>query len=184
MMFPVFNTVTIKAEIELPTAEDLTAVCCLSSLNLMYYDEWKFDHWFYYDVLRMLDNVCSTFTRDAPDSLWRAVDFVFAYRSVGVGVLGFHSLLQSKNLSWESPMAKGLNLQIFKNIRQKLDWANATLGEQLGSPKYANGKRFSHVMAIAPTASTSIILGNISPSIEPIRANVYRQDTLSESTSS
>lgn len=169
------------AEIELPTGPELTAVCCLSSLNLMYWEEWKYDHWFYYDVLLMLENVCKVFERDAPDALWRAIRFVNQYRSVGVGVLGFHSLLQTKGIPWESPMAKGLNLKVFSNIRQKLDWANTTLAEKLGASKYAGGKRFSHVMAIAPTASTSIVLGNISPSVEPIRANVYRQDTLSGS---
>lgn len=169
------------AEIELPTGPDLTAVCCLSSLNLMYWDEWKDNNQFFLDVLRMLDNVCTVFTRDAPKSLWRAVNFVNDYRSVGVGVLGFHSLLQSKGIPWESPMAKGMNLRIFEQIRMELDMANKFLGLHLGHTKYASLNRFSHVMAIAPTASTSIILGNISPSIEPTRANVYRQDTLSGS---
>jgi len=171
------------SEIILPTNEQRTAVCCLSSLNLEYYDEWKDHPQFLRDVAEMLDNVLQYFIDNAPDSIERAKFSAIRERSIGIGALGFHALLQKKNIPWESSMAVGLNKSIFKNIRGKLDVANKELGYERGEAPDAKGtgNRFSHLMAIAPNASSSILMGNTSPSIEPYRANAYRQDTLSGS---
>lgn len=174
------------SEITLPQNETRTAVCCLSSVNLEYWDEWKEDPQFLHDVAEMLDNVLTRFIIDAPDSIERAVESARAERSIGVGALGFHALLQKKGLPFESPMATGLNRRIFKHIREKLNDANTSLAGTRGCcPDAAQSNkqlRFSHLMAIAPNASSSIIMGNTSPSIEPFRANAYRQDTLSGSS--
>ncbi len=171
------------SEIILPTNEERTAVCCLSSLNLEYYDDWKNDGLFLRDVAEMLDNVLQYFIDNAPDSISRARYSASMERSIGIGALGFHALLQKKNVAFEGVMAKVLNNQIFKHIRGKLDEANIQLGLERGEAPDAkgSGQRFSHLMAIAPNASSSIIMGNTSPSIEPYRANAYRQDTLSGS---
>ena len=171
------------SEIILPTNEERTAVCCLSSLNLEYYDDWKNDGLFLRDVAEMLDNVLQYFIDNAPDSISRARYSASMERSIGVGALGFHALLQKKKVAFEGVMAKVLNNQIFKHIRGKLDEANIQLGLERGEAPDAkgSGQRFSHLMAIAPNASSSIIMGNTSPSIEPYRANAYRQDTLSGS---
>lgn len=171
------------SEIILPTNEQRTAVCCLSSLNLEHYDDWKNDGLFLRDVAEMLDNVLQYFIDNAPDSISRARYSASMERSIGVGALGFHALLQKKNIAFEGVMAKVLNNQIFKHIRGKLDEANIQLGLERGEAPDAkgSGQRFSHLMAIAPNASSSIIMGNTSPSIEPYRANAYRQDTLSGS---
>jgi ribonucleoside-diphosphate reductase alpha chain len=171
------------SEIILPTNEERTAVCCLSSLNLEYYDDWKDDKLFLRDVAEMLDNVLQYFIDNAPDSISRARYSASRERSIGVGALGFHALLQKKNIAWESPLAKSLNIRIFKHIRNELDKANQILGSEKGQAPdaYGTGNRFSHLMAIAPNASSSILMGNTSPSIEPYRANAYRQDTLSGS---
>ena len=171
------------SEIILPTNEKRTAVCCLSSLNLEYFDEWKDDKNFLKDVAEMLDNVLQYFIDNAPKTVSRAVYSAKNERSIGIGALGFHALLQKKNLPWESAMAVGLNKQIFENVRKKLDTANKKLGTERGEAPDAKGtgNRFSHLMAIAPNASSSILMGNTSPSIEPYRANAYRQDTLSGS---
>jgi ribonucleoside-diphosphate reductase alpha chain len=172
------------SEIILPTNEKRTAVCCLSSLNLEYYDEWKNDPTFLRDVAEMLDNVLEYFITNAPDSISRAVYSATRERSIGVGALGWHAYLQRNNIPWESPMAVGRNKQIFKTIREKLDVANKELGMERGEAPDAvgTGNRFSHLMAIAPNASSSILMGNTSPSVEPYRANAYRQDTLSGSS--
>ena len=169
------------SEIILPTNESRTAVCCLSSVNLEYYDDWKDDNLFLRDVAEMLDNVLEYFIRNAPDTIGRAKYSAKMERSIGVGALGYHAYLQKKNIPWESPLAVGSNRRIFKHIRKGLDDANIELGKERGeAPDCAGtGRRFSHVMAIAPNASSSIIMGNTSPSIEPYRANAYRQDTLS-----
>ena len=169
------------SEIILPTDKDRTAVCCLSSLNLEYFDKWKNDDLFIRDVAEMLDNVLEYFINNAPDHVSRAVHSARNERSIGVGALGFHALLQKKNIPFEGVMAKSLNNSMFKHIREKLDDANTQLGEIRGEAPDAKGTgfRFSHVSAIAPNASSSIIMGNTSPSIEPYRANAYRQDTLS-----
>src|SRR6056300_624536 len=171
------------SEIILPTNEKRTAVCCLSSINLEYYDEWKNNTMFLKDVAEMLDNVLQYFIDNAPDTISRAKYSASMERSIGVGALGWHALLQRKNIPWESAMATGLNKEIFTTIRRRLDSANKHLAEERGpcpDGKEA-GVRFSHVMSIAPNASSSIIMGNTSPSIEPFRANAYRQDTLSGS---
>jgi ribonucleoside-diphosphate reductase alpha chain len=171
------------SEIILPTNKDRTAVCCLSSLNLEYYEEWKDNELFLQDVAEMLDNVLQYFIDNAPDTISRARYSAQRERSIGIGALGFHALLQKKNIAWESALAKSLNIRIFKGIREKLNQANKALGAARGEAPDAagTGNRFSHLMAIAPNASSSIIMGNTSPSVEPYRANAYRQDTLSGS---
>ena len=172
------------SEIILPTDDQRTAVCCLSSVNLEYYDEWKNDKNFLRDIAEMLDNVLQYFIDNAPDTVSRAKYSATRERSIGIGSLGFHAYLQRNNIAFESAIAKSRNMQIFKHIREILDKANLDLGKERGAAPDAaeTGKRFSHVMAIAPNASSSIIMGNTSPSIEPFRANAYRQDTLSGSS--
>ena len=172
------------SEIILPTDKERTAVCCLSSLNLEYYDEWKNDARFLKDVAEMLDNVLDYFIVNAPDSISRAKFSAQRERSIGIGALGWHAYLQRNGIPWESAMAVGRNHQIFRHIRGGLDAANLQLGSERGeAPDCAGtGQRFSHLMAIAPNASSSILMGNTSPSIEPLRANAYRQDTLSGSS--
>ena len=169
------------SEIILPTDKDRTAVCCLSSVNLEYYDEWKDNQHFLKDIAEMLDNVLQYFIDNAPDSIARARYSASRERSIGIGALGFHAYLQRKNVAFEGVMAKSLNNKIFKNVKTKLDAANMELGKERGEAPdcIGTGRRFAHVMAIAPNASSSIIMGNTSPSIEPYRANAYRQDTLS-----
>jgi ribonucleoside-diphosphate reductase alpha chain len=171
------------SEIILPTNEQRTAVCCLSSLNLETYDEWKDNKLFLRDVAEMLDNVLQYFIDNAPNTIGRAIFSASQERSIGVGALGFHAYLQKHNIVFEGVMAKVANNKIFKTIREGLDVANLQLGAERGEAPDAvgTGRRFSHVMAIAPNASSSIIMGNTSPSIEPYRANAYRQDTLSGS---
>jgi ribonucleoside-diphosphate reductase alpha chain len=171
------------SEIILPTNEERTAVCCLSSLNLEYYDEWKDHPHFLCDVAEMLDNVLEYFILNAPSTIERARYSAARERSIGVGALGFHAYLQRKGVAFEGVMGKVLNNQIFKHIRKGLDDANQILGQIRGPAPDAisSGQRFSHLMAIAPNASSSIIMGNTSPSVEPYRANAYRQDTLSGS---
>ena len=172
------------SEIILPTDEKRTAVCCLSSLNLEYWPEFKDDPLFLKDVAEMLDNVLQYFIDNAPKQIKRAKYSAMRERSIGIGALGWHALLQRNNLPWENPMAVGLNKQIFSHVRSKLDEANKLLGLERGEAPDAEGtgNRFSHLMAIAPNASSSILMGNTSPSIEPYRANAYRQDTLSGSS--
>jgi ribonucleoside-diphosphate reductase alpha chain len=171
------------SEIILPTNEKRTAVCCLSSLNLEYYDNWKTHPTFLADIAEMLDNVLQYFIDHAPSTIKRAKYSAMRERSIGIGALGWHAYLQKSNLPWESSLAVGKNKQIFKTIREKLDEANKKLGLERGEAPDAvgTGNRFSHLMAIAPNASSSILMGNTSPSIEPYRANAYRQDTLSGS---
>ena len=177
------NQSNLCSEIILPTNKDRTAVCCLSSLNLEYFDEWSKDKGFLKDVLEMLDNTLSKFIEDAPDSIIRAKYSAMRERSIGVGALGFHAYLQKKGIPFETALAKSANMKMFKHIRSGLDSANLELGSERGEAPDAKGTglRCSHVMAIAPNASSSIIMGNTSPSIEPWRANAYRQDTLSGS---
>jgi ribonucleoside-diphosphate reductase alpha chain len=172
------------SEIILPTDKERTAVCCLSSVNLEYYDEWKNDALFLKDIAEMLDNVLEYFIANAPDTISRAKYSASRERSIGIGALGFHAFLQKSGIAFEGVMAKVMNNQMFKHIKEKLDEANIQLGGERGSPPDCDGtgRRFAHVMAIAPNASSSIIMGNTSPSIEPYRANAYRQDTLSGSS--
>ena len=169
------------SEIILPTNKDRTAVCCLSSVNLEHYDSWSRNDLFLKDMAEMLDNVLQFFIDNAPDEVSRAKFSAGRERSIGIGALGFHAYLQKKNLPFECAMAKVTNNRVFNHIRTRLDEANQNLGEERGEAPDAKGtgRRFSHVMAIAPNASSSIIMGNTSPSIEPFRANAYRQDTLS-----
>jgi len=171
------------SEIILPTNEERTAVCCLSSLNLETYDEWKNEPLFLKDVAEMLDNVLQYFIDNAPDAIARAKYSASRERSIGIGALGFHAYLQRNGIAWEGVMAKVANNRIFSSIRKGLDEANKQLGLERGEAPDAvgTGNRFSHLMAIAPNASSSIIMGNTSPSVEPYRANAYRQDTLSGS---
>ena len=175
------NQSNLCSEIILPTNKDRTAVCCLSSLNLEYYDSWVRDKQFIRDVAEMLDNVLTFFIENAPDSISRAKFSAERERSVGLGALGFHAYLQKKGVPFESAAAKALNVRMFRHIRKGMDAASIDLAKERGEAPDAEGTglRFSHVMAIAPNASSSILMGNTSPSIEPWRANAYRQDTLS-----
>ena len=175
------NQSNLCSEIILPTNKDRTAVCCLSSLNLEYYDTWSKDKQFIGDVAEMLDNVITFYIENAPSAIERAKYSAQRERSIGLGALGFHAYLQRKGTPFESVAAKSLNVRLFRHIRKKMDEANLRLAKERGEAPDAKGTgfRFSHVMAIAPNASSSIIMGNTSPSIEPWRANAYRQDTLS-----
>ena len=160
-------------EIHLPTSEDRTAVCCLSSVNLEYFDKWK-DTQMISDLLTMLDNVLEYFIENCPDTLKRAKYSAQQERSVGLGSMGFHSYLQANGIPFDSLEAMEVNNRIFKDIRSKADFTNKYLGTNRGeAPDMAGtGKRFSHMLAIAPNASSGDILGT-SPSIEPHKANAY-----------
>lgn len=177
------NGSNLCCEINLPTSKERTAVCCLSSVNIEYYDEWSKDKLFLSDIAEMLDNVLTHFINSAPKTISRAIYSATQERSIGVGALGFHSYLQKNNIAFESALAKSKNINIFKHIQKKLLEANLELGKSRGEAPDAigTGRRFSHMMAIAPNATSSIIFGNTSPSIEPYRANAYKQDTLSGS---
>ncbi len=176
-----FNHSNLCSEITLPTAKDRTAVCCLSSVNLEYFDEWKDNPQFIEDIVRMLDNVLETFINDAPDYMWRAVNSARCERAIGLGTMGLHSYFQKRSISMDSPMSKSINEYIFKHIHNEAQAANKTLGVERGSPAdmEGTGLRHSHVIAIAPNASSSVICGGTSPSIEPLRANAFSQKTLS-----
>ena len=169
------------SEITLPTSEERTAVCCLSSLNLEKYDEWKDDSKFIPDVVRFLDNVLEYFINNSPDSLSRAKYSAMRERSIGLGAMGFHSYLQSKSVPFASAIAKGINLKIFKQIKEEALATSKILAEERGEAPdmEGTGLRFAHMLAIAPNASSSIICGSTSPSIEPLRANAYTQKTMS-----
>ena len=163
--------------------KDRTAVCCLSSMNAEKWDEWCEHPRIVEDVLRMLDNVLQAFIDEAPDGMARAKYSAMRERSVGLGLMGFHSYLQSKNMPFESAMAKSANMRMFRHIRREADAASVALAEERGACPDAAERgikaRFSHKMAIAPTASISIICGGTSACIEPIPANVYTHKTLS-----
>tara|TARA_R110000796_G_scaffold10656_3_gene35344 strand:+ start:10989 stop:12749 length:1761 start_codon:yes stop_codon:yes gene_type:complete len=177
------NGSNLCTEIFLPTSKDRTAVCCLSSLNLEYFDEWKSNEQFIPDVMEMLDNVLQHFIDNAPDSISRARYSAERERSIGVGALGFHAYLQKNGLAFEGVMAKMANMDMFKHIKEECKRGDTYLADKRGACPdalmHGINRRFSHHMAIAPNASSSIIMGNTSPSIEPYRANAYRQDTLS-----
>jgi ribonucleoside-diphosphate reductase alpha chain len=186
------STSNLCSEITLPTGRDhlgndRTAVCCLSSLNLETWDEWKGDKLFIEDVMRFLDNVLSDYIERAEPGMERAAYSAMRERSVGLGVMGFHSFLQARGLSFEGAMAKSWNLKIFKHIRAQVDEASMMLANERGPcPDAADMgvmERFSCKMAIAPTASISIITGGTSACIEPIPANIYTHKTLSGSFS-
>jgi ribonucleoside-diphosphate reductase alpha chain len=186
------STSNLCSEITLPTGRDhlgadRTAVCCLSSLSLETWDEWHKDKQFIEDVMRFLDNVLSDYIARAPDEMARAKYSAERERSVGLGVMGFHSFLQARGLPFEGAMAKSWNLKIFKHIRAQVDQASMMLAKERGPcPDAADMgvmERFSCKMAIAPTASISIIAGGTSACIEPIPANIYTHKTLSGSFS-
>jgi ribonucleoside-diphosphate reductase alpha chain len=176
----------------LPTGKDhldneRTAVCCLSSLNLEKWDEWNEVPGFVEDVLRLLDNVLSNFIETAPAGMERPAYSAMRERSVGLGVMGFHAFLQARNVPFESPTAKAWNKKMFGKIRRHADAASVKLAEERGACPDAEDRgikaRFSHKLAIAPTASISIIAGGTSACIEPIPANVYTHKTLTGSYS-
>ena len=184
------KTSNLCSEITLPTGidkegRDRTAVCCLSSLNIEKYDEWKDDENFVDDVMRFLDNVLSDFINKAPEQFKDAKYSAERERSVGLGVMGFHSFLQKNRIPLESVMAKSWNKKIFKNIHEKVNQASKDLAEERGAcpdaAEYGYQERFSNKTAIAPTASISIICGGASPGVEPIAANSYTHKTLSGS---
>ena len=177
------NGSNLCTEIFLPTSADRTAVCCLSSLNLEYYDDWRGVDLFIPDVMEMLDNVLNYFLDNAPHHIRRAVYSASRERSVGLGTLGFHAYLQKNGMAIDGVMSKLTNRDIFKYIKKECERADNNLVVKRGAcpdaAEYGIERRFSHHMAIAPNASSSLIMGNTSPSIEPYRANVFRQDTLS-----
>jgi len=184
------KTSNLCSEITLPTGidnhgKDRTAVCCLSSLNIEKYDEWKDDKVFIKDVMRFLDNVLSDFINKAPDSFRDAKYSAMRERSVGLGVMGLHSFFQQKNIPFGSVMSKVWNQKIFKHIQENVDEASQELAEERGAcpdaEEYGIKERFSNKTAIAPTASISIICGGASPGVEPIAANSYTHKTLSGS---
>ena len=190
-------------EILLPTNEKRTAVCCLSSVNLEYYDEWKNTN-MVRDLIRMLDNVLDIFIKTAPKGLEKAIFSAWSERSLGLGAMGFHAYLQSKNLPFDSPVSKSVNKLMFSKIREQANIETCVLGNERGSApdmegqkiteemiqQWVNGngtpeelkgktakKRNSHLLAVAPNANSSILCGNTSPSIEPYSANVIKQVT-------
>lgn len=184
------KTSNLCSEITLPTGIDYkgnerTAVCCLSSLNLERYDDWKGNEIFIEDVMRFLDNVLTDFIEKAPDEMHRAKYSASMERSVGLGVMGYHTFLQEKMLPFDSLTAKNLNKEIFSHIKKQCDEASKKLAKEKGACPDAKEvgieERFSNKIAIAPTASISIICGGTSPTIEPITANVYNHKTLSGS---
>ena len=164
-------------EIHLPTSADRTAVCCLSSLNLEYYDEWK-DTTIVRDLVRMLDNVLQFFIDNAPDTITRAKYSAERERSIGLGAMGFHSLLQKHGVAWESEAAREINRTVFEHINREAHAETELLAEERGEypDGIGSGKRNSHLLAIAPNASSGIILST-SPSIEPTKANAYTHRT-------
>ncbi|MGE0666805.1 MAG: ribonucleoside-diphosphate reductase subunit alpha [Sphingomonadales bacterium] len=182
------STSNLCSEITLATGtdqhgEERTAVCCLSSLNFETWDEWNEEPGFIEDVMRFLDNVLTQFIEDAPDTMKHARYSALRERSVGLGVMGFHSFLQARGIPFESAMAKAWNLRMFRKIRREADAASYALAEERGPCPDALERgmmaRFSHKLAIAPTASISIICGGASACIEPIPANIYTHKTLS-----
>ena len=186
------TTSNLCSEITLPTGRDhlgndRTAVCCLSSLNLETWDEWNGDKRFIEDVMRFLDNVLTDYIERAPPEMARAKYSAMRERSVGLGVMGFHSFLQARNLPFEGAMAKSWNLRIFKHLAQGVNEASMLLATERGACPDAEERgvmeRFSCKTAIAPTASISIICGGTSACIEPIPANIYTHKTLSGSFS-
>ena len=169
------------SEITLPTDDTRTAVCCLSSVNLEKFDEWSTCETFIPDLIRMLDNVIEYFITNAPDELARARFSASQERSIGLGAMGFHAYLQKRGIPFESAMAKSFNLRAFSHIKNEASRATKNLAAERGecpdSKWFSGGVRNAHLLAIAPNASSSIICGNTSPSIEPYRANAFTQKT-------
>jgi ribonucleoside-diphosphate reductase alpha chain len=184
------KTSNLCSEITLPTGidrfgEDRTAVCCLSSLNVEKYAEWEKHPGFIEDIMRFLDNVLQDFIDNAPEDFSRASYAAMRERSVGLGVMGFHSFLQANKIPFEGAMAKVWNMRMFKHIRAEADAASVTLAEERGACPDAEDfgikERFSNKLSVAPTASISIICGGASPGIEPVAANSFTHKTLSGS---
>ena len=177
------NHSNLCSEITLATNEERTAVCCLSSVNLEYYDEWKKVPAFIPDLVRMLDNVLTHFIENAPDSLERAKYSAFRERSVGLGAMGFHAYLQKSKVPFEGVFAAGINDEIFSHIKSEAQRETERLAVERGACPDDDtcSVRNAHLLAIAPNASSSILCGNTSPSIEPFRANAYTQKTKSGS---
>ena len=167
------------SEITLATANDRTAVCCLSSVNLEEYDSWCDNDQFIPDLIRMLDNVLEYFIKKAPNELERARYSAYMERSLGLGAMGFHAYLQRHNIAFESVTAKISNMKMFKRIKDEAVKATQLLAVERGECPDGRGYgvRNAHLLAIAPNASSSIICGNTSPSIEPYRANAFVQKT-------
>ena len=172
------------SEITLPTNEGRTAVCCLSSVNLEEFDEWKNNKDFIPDLIRMLDNVISYFVSHAPAQLEKAKANAEQERSLGLGAMGFPAYRQRRNVPFESPMAVGANKMMFEHIKKEAKNASDQLCKERGPchDGYHAGVRNAHLLAVAPNASSSIICGNTSPSIEPYRANAFTQKTKSGSS--
>ena len=177
------NHSNLCSEITLATNEERTAVCCLSSVNLEYYDEWKKHPAFISDLVRFLDNVLTYFIANAPDELERARYSAERERSIGLGAMGFHAYLQKAGIPFEGAMATAANLEIFKHIKTQAQTETERLAVEKGAcpDDDSCSVRNAHLLAIAPNASSSIICGNTSPSIEPYRANAYTQKTKSGS---
>jgi ribonucleoside-diphosphate reductase alpha chain len=184
------KTSNLCTEITLPTGKDKdgaqrTAVCCITSVNLEKFDEWESDPNFIEDIMRFLDNVLQDFIDNAQNDFQRATYSAMRERSVGLGVMGFHSFLQKMRIPMEGVMAKVWNKRMFKHIRTQADAASRALAEEKGpcpdAADYGIMERFSNKMAVAPTASVSIICGGASPGIEPNAANSYTHKTLSGS---
>jgi ribonucleoside-diphosphate reductase alpha chain len=167
------------SEITLATNEERTAVCCLSSVNLEYFDEWKNHGAFIPDLIRMLDNVLQYFIDNAPEQLEKAKFSAMRERSIGLGAMGFHAYLQKNGIPFESAMAGTANLEMFEKIKREADQETRKLAIERGAcpDDDTASVRNAHLLAIAPNASSSIICGNTSPSIEPFRANAYTQKT-------
>ncbi len=165
-------------EIHLPTSENRTAVCCLSSANLAKYDEWK-DTSMIRDLIRMLDNVIQVFIDHAPAELHRAIYSATRERSLGLGAMGFHAYLQKHLIPWESAIAKGMNLQMFNHIENEAISASAALAVEKGEypDGIGTGRRNAHLLAIAPNANSSIVVGPTSPGIEAWKSNAYTHRT-------
>jgi ribonucleoside-diphosphate reductase alpha chain len=172
------------SEITLPTSEDRTAVCCLSSVNLEEYDEWCNDDQFIPDLIRMLDNVLQYFVDNAPPELYRAIFSAKNERSLGLGAMGFHAYLQRQDIAFESMWASSANHKMFTRIKSEAVRATQQLAKERGECPDGKGYgvRNAHLLAVAPNASSSIICGNTSPSIEPYRANAFTQKTKSGSS--
>ena len=177
------NHSNLCSEITLATDEERTAVCCLSSVNLEYYDEWKKVPAFIPDLIRMLDNVLESFIQNAPPQLERAQFSAMRERSLGLGAMGFHAYLQKNGIPFESPIASAINYEMFDSIKSQAQNTTEELAVERGAcpDDDSCSVRNAHLLAIAPNASSSIICGNTSPSIEPYRANAYTQKTKSGS---
>ena len=173
------NHSNLCSEITLPTNDDRTAVCCLSSVNLEKFDEWQDNEYFIPDLIRFLDNVLTYFIENAPDSLEKAKYSAMRERSIGLGAMGFHAYLQKKNIAFESMWSQSTNYTMFRHIKEQAQFETEELAKERGACPDDDGGtvRNAHLLAIAPNASSSIICGNTSPSIEPFRANAFTQKT-------